>query len=632
MSRAIAHRMHRTLTGAGWVGITIGLIACEGAGDGEPVVGLTPAPDLGEVRVVPNRSSVILEVPVVAGARDYRVFALAPGVVATSDGAGREHLAGATITCAGRRQRNQCSRDAQLPIRYENELLDLPDCTDPGHLDVATPVMTRIEVNGVAPGTTFIVEALDRLCPFPGLLGNAPDAFAFGASDLGGPMVDVVVDGAAYAVPLLPATFPVRTEAEIRAGYGSMIYNGQGPNLPVMDPASPAFPESPYVRVGQPAPADDPVVLARATITASPLDRDAFPPGIAADDYFDDFADDDQPQLVRASGNFAPVITGQTADEMALYQTARWNLYSPTREFGQVFVDHGQLHMIFGDPAQGSMATQAMYPRRPVALPTAADRYLHVTYEVTHNESARRYEAFSLCGADAPGQTYDGEIPRSAPLPRPGFMNAVDTTRTSPLGWNCLYLVPRGNGYGLVPGGDVPSHSDTSMKVTVVASHPAPTTMAEYDGVRIAAFARNVGPDHDVPYPDTWVRAIDATGAPAGPLLDDVLSPWLRTRFDVYVRRDRVILYANGTQRLCANLQAAPLTMAEGALGLWSVLYHSSAEFAELRAHDPSSRPSTGQHHILANTPFATPIQWDNVGFREDDRAPGDFDAARCLP
>src|SRR3546814_5465483 len=47
------------------------------------------------------------------------------------------------------------------------------------------------------------------------------------------------------------------------------------------------------------------------------------------------------------------------------------------------------------------------------------------------NESARRYEAFSLCGSDVPGQTYDGDRPRSAPVPRPGFMNEGDTARTS---------------------------------------------------------------------------------------------------------------------------------------------------------------------------------------------------------
>jgi hypothetical protein len=72
--------------------------------------------------------------------------------------------------------------------------------------------------------------------------------------------------------------------------------------------------------------------------------------------------------------------------------------------------------------------------------------------------------------------------------------------------------------------------------------------------------------------------------------------------------------------------------MAEGAIGLWSVLYHSSAEFSEMRAHDVTARPLTGQHHILHNTPFATAIQWDNLGFREDARAPTDFDPGRCLP
>src|SRR5580704_9477190 len=81
-----------------------------------------------------------------------------------------------------------------------------------------------------------------------------------------------------------------------------MILSGQRPNMPTLDPTSPAFPESPYIRIGQPAPADDPIVLARSVITVSPTGDGALPEGWTAQDYFDDFSDPtDQPVLSRTT-------------------------------------------------------------------------------------------------------------------------------------------------------------------------------------------------------------------------------------------------------------------------------------------------------------------------------------------
>jgi hypothetical protein len=137
----------------------------------------------------------------------------------------------------------------------------------------------------------------------------------------------------------------------------------------------------------------------------------------------------------------------------------------------------------------------------------------------------------------------------------------------------------------------------------------------------------SMGPSQDV-LPKTWVRQVDAKGNPNGMWLDDHLSPWQKVRFDVFLRRDRFITYVDGEQRICGDLSAAPLKMVEGALGFWHILYHSNAEFFEIR--DNSGAPYTGQHHILHNTPFADERSWDNVGFRENVAAPSNFDASRC--
>ena len=586
----------------------------------------------GEIQIVKNRGSVVLNVPAVAGARDYRVYAVADAVKAATDAQGHEHLTGATIQCAGIQQRNQCDDDEVLPITYNNTLLDSAHCGGRyGRTpNVPTPVMQAIEVNGIGAGATLVVEAIDRLCPFPGLHGSSHKDIKITAIEMPGTTEDVTVNGKAYTIQRWQPTFPLRTEAEIVAQYGSMILNGEGWNKPVLDPASPAFPESPYIRIAQPAPAEDPIVLARAQMQVTTLGPTVFPDGITAADYFDDFEDPtDQPVLVRSTGN-VPAWMENPNYLTPLYQSKKWNFYDVRNEFSAFIVDRGQLLMVMGDPVQDSMSTQAMYPKRPVILPSAADQYLHVTYEVSHTETSRRYPQIALCGSDQAGQTYVGNAPASAPLPRPGFMNAADTARTSPLGWNCLTLTPRGEGYGVVAGGDVNSHSDTTLRVTVVKTHPPPQSMSDYDSIRVTPYAAEFGPTQDSGFPNTWERSINATKQPVGPWLDDRQAVWLRTKFDVYIRRDRVIVYVNGQQRMCTNFANSALTMAEGALGFWHIMYHSSAEFTEMRSADQSSNPQTGQHYILHNTPFSDVRNWDNVGFHENAAPPAGFDPSVC--
>jgi hypothetical protein len=72
--------------------------------------------------------------------------------------------------------------------------------------------------------------------------------------------------------------------------------------------------------------------------------------------------------------------------------------------------------------------------------------------------------------------------------------------------------------------------------------------------------------------------------------------------------------------------------MAEGAIGFWHILYHTSAEFMELRDGSLGANPHTGQHHIMHNVPFADQRTYDNMGFRENVALPDDFDEARCDP
>jgi hypothetical protein len=592
---------------------------------------LSTVPDLGIVNYIANRSSVRLYLPGIMGARDYRVFAVEAGVTATVNDGKQEHIDGATLFCGGLHQRNQCNDDEILPVTYNNDLLDMPRCEaagDPARRpNVPSKLMQTLEVDGLKPNTTLVVEALDRQCPFPGLVGLSDRDIKIANVDIGPAMSAAVVNDQSYMLQLLPGTFPVRTEAEIRAQYGSMIFNGEGPNQPTLDPKSPAFPESPYIRIGQPAPPDDPIVLARSVVSVSPS-GDATPlEGFSATDYFDDFDDDtDQPVLLRNTDPSTDVLGGT----VNVYTTKKWVFYDAQNEFSDFFVDRGQLNEVMGDPSQDSMSVQAMYPKRPVQLPTLPDEYLHVTYEAQRVETSRRYENLTLCGSDEMGKTYNGETPIASPRPHPGFMDVGTTARTSTEGWNCLYLVGRGPGYYEEPGGDIMSHSDTSLKVTVVKTQtPVPQSTADYDTL-IPQFATVYGPTQEPPFPVLWERQIDDSGMASGMWLDDQMNAFQRTRFDVFIRRDRVVIYVEGEQRICQELDPTAMTMAEGALGFWHILYHTSAEFNDLRQGFATANPRTGQHNILHNVPFGDQRTYDNVGFQENVGLPANFDSMRC--
>lgn len=604
---------------------------------------LPDAPALGEVKYVPNRSSVTVFVPAITDARDYRVFAVKAGVVTSTVATNREHVAGAAVFCAGLRQRNQCDNGVIAALAFNNEEVDLPACPANGHApSVPSQVNRAIELNGVGAGETLIIEAIDRQCPFPGPIGNAHIDISTDTAEMG-PMVDVTVNNNAYTIKRWEDRFPVRTLAEIATEYGSVYFNGQGPNPPNF---STTPPESPLIRMGQPAPPNDPVVLARAVVTVSALGTATLPPGFGDGDYFDDFSNDaDQPVLAGTTGNLPKYMEDAIPNlRIPRYTNSKWVFYatgmdpppddgSPWHSLAQMFLDRGVLHTVLSDFYLDAMSSLTFYPKRAVVLPTAADRYLHVTFEVQTMESSRRYFNIALCGSDTVGQTYANERPLTAPMPRPAFMNEEDISRTNPLGWNCLYLVPRGPGYYEVDGGDIANaHSDTSMKVTVMPTHAAPTTRDDYEsGEPPAGLALQFGPNQDDAFPRQWERAIGADKNPSGPWLDDVLDVWRRTKFDVFIRRDRVAVFVNGEQRLCADLSGKPLTMAEGALGFWQVLYHSSAEFLEMRSHESWANPLTGASHLINNTPFIDSRAWDNVGFREDVEAPADFDPTRCL-
>jgi len=439
-------------------------------------------------------------------------------------------------------------------------------------------LMRQIEVTGLTGATRLVVEAIDTACPFVGTIG--------------GSHADITTEDNVEIDQPAQGTFSVVTEDEVRKSYGSLVLNGHGNNA-----ASP----------GRAAADISPKVLARTTVKVSPLGTGSAP----TKTFFDDFQNEDQPTFVSS----LPDGNGRT-QLGKLYQNSKYSFYTYDAANSQFSFSRGQMHFALADWAQDVMSSNIAYPKKPVAL--SDTDYLHVTYEVGNDATSRRYWELLMCGSDTAGQTMgsDGKLKGNI-IQTPFFMDD-DGLNPSVEGWNCLQIFAR-QGWPFALG---PDNSFPQSEVRVMVNKSGNLGRSSVVNVSPAQFTNaNIGPP-------SWFRTQDGSGKLTGPILDDqqLIAP--RTKFDVYVSRNRVVMYVNGEQRICNNLgNAGKLTMAEGALGFGQVLYHSAAERLEFNASYWDRR---GQRFYIENSPFIDERDWDNVGYDEHVALPSGFDGSVC--
>lgn len=504
------------------------------------------APLLDGVNVAANRDSAQIVLPVVAGAKDYRVFAIPEGVSIETDADGHETVNGTTIDCAGFRQHNAPPQAAEL--------------------------LRRVEVPGLSKATRLVVEAIDTPCPFAGVMGVKH--------------ADVVVDNVEVE-EAARGSFSVYTEAEIKQKYGSLIVNGHGP----------------ADHAGSQAPPAPPKVLARTTLLVTPAGYDPKPMP-----FFEDFAKNDPPVFVSDLPEF------DRTQRAKLYQNERFSFTTYGADVAQFFTDRGRMHTLLADVAQDIFASNVMYPRKAVAL--SGSDYLHVTFEVASDATQRRYWWLVLCGAEQAGATMDANGTLLGNIIQTPAFSQDDGLDPSVEGWNCLQVFPR-DGYAFtLPPDDTNPESEVRVMVNQ-ANMPLRESVVD---VSPEMYPPAIGPR-------SWYRQRNGAGDLTAPILDDQQLVAPSTHFDFYIRRDRVVMYVNGEQRLCNDFPSVALTMAEGALGFGQVLYHSAAERQEFSA---SYWDRTGQRYYLENTPFIDARAWDNIGYSEHVAPPADFNAADC--
>lgn len=577
-SRAIVFLVLATACGSsGGTGANTGGSGSSGGGStgsaGAPTTGpLTPLPpsqippvDTSAV-VLANLDSAIINIEPVDGAKDYRAFVIKDGVEVLTDANGHEVVNGATIYCAGLRQR-------AAPALPQPE------------------VMKQIEVSGITESTEFVVEAIDQLCPFPGLVGVTDTT------------IDVTSPDAITDNPELVKPFPIVSEATVRAKYGSMIFNGQGPAK------QPGFPADPIA----------PTVLKRWKVKVDPLSA-ADAAKRRTTTFFADFAKDDPPQWVSGGMNdndtfHEPEGYGYA---YAVYQNSQFAFYATNTEMvkGNHFrIDRGQLRTLLPDSDQDTMGALLSIPKKPAHFSDTG--YLHVTFEGTTNSTARRYWWLSLCGADKEGETFgaDGLLSHVISL-NSGFFQP-DGTNPSSGKWNCLVVFPHD---GLSTA--VPADSNSNPQSSVIVLIHKPNTPLLQSALNVSPQQVNAG------YAAAWYRFMKAGQVTSTGILDDLIQAAPHAHFDFYISRQRIIMYVNGQQRLCNDFGPQKLTMAEAAVGFNGALYHSSAEHNEMLLNFADR---TGQLHYLQNTIYAEPYSWDNMGFEENVALPDSYSDADCF-
>lgn len=439
-------------------------------------------------------------------------------------------------------------------------------------------LLRMIEVTNLTGPTDLVVEAIDSACPFSGHLASKHQD------------IQVTIDEVVAADRI---KFSFFTADEIRARFGSVIINGHGPGSSLGMPGSTAPPK----------------VLARTTIKVTPT---GYAPARTAD-FFDDF-----------DGTAGPVtLVGSFDDSGRAYRAGRhlgnskWDYYvfNDSDAKADISVERGLLHVALPDWMQDVFATVVGVPRRPAAMSTTG--YLHLTFEVASNATSRRYWWVGVCGAEGLGQTFDASGHFAGKLIQTSFFYQPDGRNVSVDGWSCLQFFPRdGSPFSLGPSN---RRSESDIRV-----------MINKAGAAARESVVNVSPPQYPPNAATpsWFRQQDGAGRLIAPILDEQLQQSPRTRFDAYVRRDRLVLFVNGAQRLCNDFAKYPLTMAEAAVAFGQVLYHSAAERLEFSR---GYNDRTGQRYYLENAPYADERDWDNVGFEENVSAPSTFDATQCF-
>jgi hypothetical protein len=575
-------------------------------------------PYLPGIKVLSRRDAVILYLPNVEGAADYRAYAYNPATVTYAGTQPR----GAVVACAGYRRRGY------------NE-----SATVPGQVRPQRELLQTIELPGfVASGSyTVVVEAIKTPCPFPGMPGHT-DATKTHPQNA----VDYPNDNTYMSI---------RSFEGMKRTYGNEIINGQGSLTSWADRKNPAFP------LGLPVPADstsipaDPVAIARSLLQLNlPFaDENSNAPifDVGPNSVFEDFSETLAIRPADMSNN--PEWNTPWAIGPLATLPGRWTFWgagaNPVDTDGnnitsgylgvQIFQRHGRLYTTFGDLWADVMSSLTFSSLKTLPQQLDSTKYVHSFFRVNSDATPRRYWNWMMCGDDAREKLVNTttRMPTFRPIVDPHFfLPAGPSPNAALVGGNpsrrhqsepdvpnrynkeCLLIIQEGQGE-LHPRNDGRERSASRLQIVIF---PKDT---EAGNIQLGSVNSDWQPGSR-----GFAWRVDAKDNYAGPLMEpfDQFAPL--THFDVFVRPDRLVLFVNGRQAVCVDLSPRPLTMKYGLLMYGDILYHTSAEQIE------GENAGIGDYQYRLNTPVGNTRVWDAVGHAEKIDIPSvlTFDASLC--
>jgi hypothetical protein len=557
-------------------------------------------PYIPSIKLLGRRDSLIIYVPNVAGAADYRAY------ISAADAAPK------MMACAGYRQRAWAAKE-DAPFNSQTPTV-LPN--------VVRELVQAIELPGLvnAGDYTVVVEALASPCPFTGMPGHTSAAIAMETAPL---------------KSQTGGTIPIVSYTDVAKSYGSEIVNGQGASSDWFLLAG--------QKRGQAAPATAINVIARSTMrVAMPFADEAtnapiidVGPNAVFDDFRTNAVATDFRAVANRSFGSSKAFEGAfnnwyflgTSAQAAVGEVAGGGSLG-----AQVWTRHGRLNITLADWAQDVFS--AVHFSSLTAKPVALDQnlYAHSFFRVDSGATGRRYWHWLMCGADDITTLVDPatNIPRIRHLLRPGFYEANGNNPTSPSDSETLTPYHNRECINLLQlaasNPDLPKLADGSN-----GPAPAQTLIASINPANTARGTINLTPaifnrGYGTP---TINWRLDENNNYAGPIIEPFDQQAPLTHFDVFVKNDRMVLFINGRQAACWDMKARPLAMRYGHILYGQVLYHSNAEVDEYylpkRTLDKSYQPPIGLFHYTLNTPAADHRSWDALGHTEKIEIPALF-------
>ncbi len=586
-------------------------------------------PSIPNVTLLNRRDALIVYVPAVKGAADYRAYIVNSAVTFSGT-----QPRGAVVACAGFRQRYVRNVDALLSGN--------PLVSAVSHREL----LQAIEVPGLVANGDYriVVEALASPCPFPGVMAHTNATIPLST-------VDVASSGG--------ATFPFRSFDDVKAIYGNEILNGQGSTLLDYKNVNAAH-EVPAEVIGRAVPPNDPripadpVVLARSVlkVTRPAADEATNAPifDVGPNATFDDFGEDaimtsfhtenrSEGAGLVSGGQFGDWYFWMISVQPALNVMAQWENGNNPKGV-QVWKRHGRLYSTFGDWAQDVLG--AVYFSSTKTQPQQLDttQYVHSFFRVDSGATPRRYWHWMMCGGATRTELVDPatHIPRGRPVAQPFFYAAQGRNPSAPMlgepltsyhNKECLNLIQLGGYWNWGPppnAGSTWYDEPHSQLHAFISPQGVPNGIINLKPAGIDDF------DPDATNGMFW--RLDASRHPISPMFEPFDQQAPLTHFDVFVRHDRVIFYVNGRQAWCGDLTDRPLAMNYGLISYGNVLYHSSAETSSAYTGVESYQGAVGaSFHYVMNTPWADTRIWDAVGQSEKIDIPTQFtfDAGACF-